>query len=458
MSNSEYRPEGDDLLAEILSMEGPNVDDIGNFGDLRLEGFDDTKMPELLSRIADPTREVTSAVAIRQTRRSSQHSGKLSLEDSQTSTFLDNGSFVGDEGKELLRTPSGVLPPAMPGSGRLSRPSSVPTYTAIPEGSSTHTVPARGGHWAWIPDPGSEGGPPCAPPPQPPVQLRSSVPVKTGRLPLATSLDHDDMGIFDRDVIDSFDILEMADTLIFENGATKGGRRGSDRRLMTNSCPIASMFEDDEPAYPPQNTSGTRMSSVRYTRVRSRPSTAAIPMSRTTSLKVNRCSRSQSSPHTSNLLAGSCPSNHVGSFGASQSLLDSKDSPTISDEKGSDPTDPDYEHSILTPSHSSKSLDTSMNGKKRHNPWSVAETVALINGVEELGLSRWADIKRATEYEDIFESRSAVDLKDKWRNLTRLAKLPVSKLEEKVAKDMNRVGEAIPLESYLQIRRIVGIS
>jgi len=99
-----------------------------------------------------------------------------------------------------------------------------------------------------------------------------------------------------------------------------------------------------------------------------------------------------------------------------------------------------------------------MNGKKRHNPWSVAETVALINGVEELGLSRWADIKRATEYEDIFESRSAVDLKDKWRNLTRLAKLPVSKLEEKVAKDMNRVGEAIPLESYLQIRRIVGIS
>jgi hypothetical protein len=453
MLDSEYKPEDDDLLAEILSMEGPNVDDIGNFGDLRLESLDNTHIPELLSRIADPTREETSAVAIRQTRRSSQYLGKPpSFEDSQSSTFLDNGSFVGDEGKELLRTPSGVLPPAMPGSGRLSRPNSVPAYSTIPEGKSTHTVPARGGHWAWVPDPGSDGAPPWPPPQQPPGRPQSSVPVKTGRLPLATSLDQDDMGIFDRDVIDSFDILEMADTLIFENGAKKGGRHGNERRLTTNSCPMASLFDDDEPRDPTQNLRDTHLSS----RVRSRPSTAAIPMSRTTSMKVNRCSRSQSSPHTSNLLAASCPPNHVGSFGTSQSLLDSKDS--ISDEKGSDPTDPDYEHSILTPSYSSRSLDTSTNGKKRHNPWTVSETVALINGVEELGLSRWAEIKRAAEYEDVFESRSAVDLKDKWRNLTRLAKLPVSKLEQKVAKDTSRMGESIPLESYLQIRRIVGIS
>lgn len=453
MLDSEYKPEDDDLLAEILSMDGPNLDEIGNFGDLRLESLVDAHNPGLLSPIADPTREETSAVAIRPTRRSSQQGGKLpSFEDSHSSSFLDNGSLGGDDGKELLRTPSGALPPAMPGSGRLSRPNSVPSFSTIPEGSSTHTVPAKGGHWAWIPDPGSGGAPSCPPPAQPPGQLRSSVPMRTGRLPLATSLDQDDMGILDRDIIDSFDILEMADTLIFENGARKGGRHVNERRLTTNSCPVASLFEDDELADQRQHSREIHISS----RVRSRPSTAAIPMSRTLSSKVNRCSRSQSSPHTSNILAASCPSNQVGSLGTSYSLLDSRDS--ISDEKGSDPSDPDYEHSLLTPSYSSRSLDTSINGKKRHNPWTVAETVALIDGVEELGLSRWADIKRAAEYEHIFESRSAVDLKDKWRNLTRLAKLPVSKLEDKVAKDTNRVGESIPLESYLQIRRIVGIS
>ena len=77
---------------------------------------------------------------------------------------------------------------------------------------------------------------------------------------------------------------------------------------------------------------------------------------------------------------------------------------------------------------------------------------------EEMGLGKWADIKRAPEFEEIFDLRSAVDLKDKWRNLTRLAKLPVAKLEEKVAKELSRTGESIPLESYMQILRLAGIS
>jgi len=182
-----------------------------------------------------------------------------------------------------------------------------------------------------------------------------------------------------------------------------------------------------------------------------------MTMSRSTSSKMNRCSRSQSSPHASNLLASSIPSNvgnsYGGSMGRSYSLLNSD---SISEEKEAEPFDPDYEFSTMTPSYSSRSLDAT--GKKKHNPWTVLESVSLINGVEEMGLGKWADIKRAPEFEEIFDLRSTVDLKDKWRNLTRLAKLPVAKLEEKVAKDLSRTGESIPLESYMQIRRLAGIS
>ena len=61
-------------------------------------------------------------------------------------------------------------------------------------------------------------------------------------------------------------------------------------------------------------------------------------------------------------------------------------------------------------------------GRKVHNPWSVEETEALVRGVEARGGGRWADIKKLGLPE--LEGRSAVDLKDKWRNLARLVALP----------------------------------
>lgn len=61
-------------------------------------------------------------------------------------------------------------------------------------------------------------------------------------------------------------------------------------------------------------------------------------------------------------------------------------------------------------------------GRKVHNPWSVEETEALVRGVETCGGGRWADIKKLGLPE--LEGRSAVDLKDKWRNLARLVALP----------------------------------
>lgn len=60
--------------------------------------------------------------------------------------------------------------------------------------------------------------------------------------------------------------------------------------------------------------------------------------------------------------------------------------------------------------------------RKQHNPWSIEETRTLIKGVSICGEGHWADIKRL-EYREL-ASRSPVDLKDKWRNLLRLAQLP----------------------------------
>ena len=57
--------------------------------------------------------------------------------------------------------------------------------------------------------------------------------------------------------------------------------------------------------------------------------------------------------------------------------------------------------------------------RKQHNPWSIEETRMLIKGVSICGEGHWADIKRL-EFTEL-ASRSPVDLKDKWRNLLRLA-------------------------------------
>ncbi|KAK1357425.1 hypothetical protein POM88_050681 [Heracleum sosnowskyi] len=55
--------------------------------------------------------------------------------------------------------------------------------------------------------------------------------------------------------------------------------------------------------------------------------------------------------------------------------------------------------------------------RQRHLPWSLEEVLQLVDGVSEHGVGKWTEIKRMC-----FSSsphRSAVDLKDKWRNLLR---------------------------------------
>ena len=65
--------------------------------------------------------------------------------------------------------------------------------------------------------------------------------------------------------------------------------------------------------------------------------------------------------------------------------------------------------------------------QKVHRPWTHPEVVALVRGVAHYGRGQWADIKSLSLHgvSAALESRSAVDLKDKWRNLLRIAMLPV---------------------------------
>jgi hypothetical protein len=59
---------------------------------------------------------------------------------------------------------------------------------------------------------------------------------------------------------------------------------------------------------------------------------------------------------------------------------------------------------------------------KQHNPWALEEAEALVEGVARCGGGRWADIKKLGF--PAIAHRTAVDLKDKWRNLLRIASLP----------------------------------
>ena len=62
--------------------------------------------------------------------------------------------------------------------------------------------------------------------------------------------------------------------------------------------------------------------------------------------------------------------------------------------------------------------------KKSHHPWTVDECAALVDGVERCGGGKWADIKKL-DFPQLSE-RSAVDLKDKWRNILKSLRVATS--------------------------------
>lgn len=66
---------------------------------------------------------------------------------------------------------------------------------------------------------------------------------------------------------------------------------------------------------------------------------------------------------------------------------------------------------------SDESTTSNCNRRKHHRQWLLSEVVKLVDGVSHYGVGRWTEVKRL-----LFSSsahRTAVDLKDKWRNLLR---------------------------------------
>jgi hypothetical protein len=78
-----------------------------------------------------------------------------------------------------------------------------------------------------------------------------------------------------------------------------------------------------------------------------------------------------------------------------------------------------------------KKLGFSDGTRKRAQPWLDEEVAALRAGVEKEGEGKWAAVLKANP--EVFLDRTAVDLKDKWRNLkgraTRTARKRVNGLD-----------------------------
>jgi len=96
--------------------------------------------------------------------------------------------------------------------------------------------------------------------------------------------------------------------------------------------------------------------------------------------------------------------------------------------------------------------ESSHYGKKKHNPWSLKETSSLIEGVRVAGLGKWAEIKRLgiSNIAETLSKRSPVDLKDKWRNLSRVARLPKAALKNRMQKNSD-----VPLDLILEVRELM---
>ncbi|CAL6403382.1 unnamed protein product [Bathycoccus prasinos] len=89
---------------------------------------------------------------------------------------------------------------------------------------------------------------------------------------------------------------------------------------------------------------------------------------------------------------------------------------------------------------------------KHHNPWGLDEAQALIEGVSRCGGGKWADIKKLGFPE--IEHRTAVDLKDKWRNLLRIATLPTPSGRETAGKSGGDKKREIPRAMLDRVREL----
>ncbi|KAH8963082.1 hypothetical protein BDL97_05G134100 [Sphagnum fallax] len=91
--------------------------------------------------------------------------------------------------------------------------------------------------------------------------------------------------------------------------------------------------------------------------------------------------------------------------------------------------------------------------RKHHHPWTLHEVMTLVEGVAHCGGGKWADIKKLA-----FSSigyRTAVDLKDKWRNLLRASRAQL--YPPKQGERKKQFTAAIPDTLLAQVRELAAI-
>eukprot|EP00889_Picochlorum_renovo_P000529 jgi/Picre1/27559/NNA_000526.t1 len=454
----------DDFLAELIQgvegnpdwldslnegLQGTQLDDI-SFGDsghsLKRSGSSPAFADAAVFGHSDHSLRSTTPVAIRPMV-PNKTDDFSSLESNQSMFDINGFSSVPEDG--LLGAHASYrrghmkngMPPVHPLGGRSSG-SSVTTNrsNSMPSFTPTVTVPAQGGHWAWVPEPGSDGQPTVPPPFQPPPHL-NQVPVRSGRLPLPLSAEENDLNLLDVDIFENFDVLEMANTLVLEQGGTDGSQNRVQSRVH-GSCPLPTLLEDTL-SVEESGSESTMQNSLGHS---GDGSQEMVPE------QVNPSGRVRSRPSIpcASLLASSCPTQGERPVRGAARRSVHIAAASLSD--AADDQDPEYIDG-LERSHSIRSTGGTNSGKKKHNPWSLEETLALVDGVRATGVGKWAEIKRLSipGIAEVLQNRTPVDLKDKWRNLTRIAKLPKASLKARLQRGQSELS----LETMLLVKDLM---
>lgn len=99
---------------------------------------------------------------------------------------------------------------------------------------------------------------------------------------------------------------------------------------------------------------------------------------------------------------------------------------------------------------------TTLNRKKSrkgYRTWTEVEKDALVRGVDRYGLGKWQMIKRDPEFREALQTRTNVDLKDKWRCASTPTKSgvirspPLSPLARQMIEELRANGELPPVRS-----------
>lgn len=97
--------------------------------------------------------------------------------------------------------------------------------------------------------------------------------------------------------------------------------------------------------------------------------------------------------------------------------------------------DGDKESDLSSPTQSDLTSRVGFTRRVREK-WQVSQVEALMIGVQKHGKGKWKNIKNDISLRQMFKTKSAVDLKDKWRNVMKRVKTGDKTLEQKLSSIM----------------------